>query len=75
VLLPSIAEWFYNNDVTLLLLSSKNFNLGEAIVYLVGLLVLSIPVGFLIAIGIRKWNERHPIEDAEDDKHPLKLND
>ena len=59
----------------LLLLSSKNFNLGEAVIYLLGLLVLSIPVGFLIAIGLRKWNELHPIEAAEDDKHPLKLND
>lgn len=73
--LPSIAEWFYNSVVILLLLSPKHFNLGEAIVYLLGLLVLSIPVGFLIAFGIRKWNERHPIEEAEDDKHPLKLND
>ena len=60
---------------SLLLLAEKNFNLGVAIVWLLVLLVLSIPVGFLIAIGIRKWNERHPIEEAEDDKHPLKLND
>ena len=73
--LPSIAEWFYNSGVTLLLLSSKNFSLGEAIVYLLVLLVLSIPVGFLIALGIRKWNERHPLKDVEDEKHPLKLND
>ena len=55
--------------------ADKSFNLGVAIVYLLGLLVLSIPLGFLIALVIRKWNERHPIEEAEDDKHPLKLND
>lgn len=61
--------------ISLLLLANKNFNLGVAIVWLLVLLVLSIPVGFLIAIGIRKWNERHPIEEAEDEKHPLKLND
>jgi len=58
-----------------LLLAGKDFNLGIAIVYLLALLVLSIPLGFLIALAIRKWNERHPIEEAEDDKHPLKLND
>jgi len=74
-LLPSIAEWFYNSVVILLLLDSKSFNLGAAIVWLLVLLVLSIPVGFLIAIIIRKWNERYPIKDAEDEKHPLKLND
>ncbi len=61
--------------ISLLLLADKNFNLGVAIVWLLVLLVLSIPVGFLIAIGLRKWNERHPIEEAEDEKHPLKLND
>jgi len=59
----------------LLFLANKNFNLGAAIVWLLVLLVLSIPVGFLFALGLRKWNERHPIEEAEDDKHPLKLND
>jgi len=59
----------------LLFLANKNFNIGAAIVWLLVLLVLSIPVGFLIALGLRKWNERHPIEEAEDDKHPLKLND
>lgn len=59
----------------LLFLAAKNFNLGVAIVWLLVLLVLSIPVGFLIALGLRKWNESHPIEEAEDDKHPLKLND
>ena len=59
----------------LLLLAGKNFNLGAAIVWLLVLLVLSIPVGFLIALGLRRWNERHPIEEAENDKHPLKLND
>lgn len=74
-MLPSIAEWFYNSVVILLLLDSKSFNLGAAIVWLLVLLVLSIPVGFLIAIIIRKWNERYPIKDAEDEKHPLKLND
>jgi len=59
----------------LLLFADKPFNLGVAIIYLLLLLVLSIPLGFLIALVIRKWNERHPIEKAEDDKHPLKLND
>ena len=59
----------------LLFLAAKNFNLGAALVWLLVLLVLSIPLGFLIAFGIRRWNERHPIEEAEDDKHPLKLND
>ncbi len=59
----------------LLLAPEKHFDLGIAILYLLGLLVLSIPVGFLIALGIRKYNERHPIEEAEDEKHPLKLND
>lgn len=69
-------NWFYNMPVILLLLlSDKHFDLGLAILYLLGLLVLSIPVGFLIALGLRKWNESHPIEDAEDEKHPLKLND
>jgi len=62
-------------NMLLLLAAGKNFNLGVAIVWLLVLLVFSIPVGFLIALGIRKWNERHPIEEAEDDKHPLKLND
>ena len=59
----------------LLFLAAKNFSLGAALVWLLVLLVLSIPLGFLIAFGIRRWNERHPIEEAEDDKHPLKLND
>jgi len=62
-------------NMLLLLAAGKNFNLGVAIVWLLVLLVFSIPVGFLIALGIRKWNDRHPIEEAEDDKHPLKLND
>lgn len=59
----------------LLLVAEKHFDLGMAMIYLLGLLVLSIPVGFLIALGIRKYNERHPLEEAEDEKHPLKLND
>lgn len=59
----------------LLWFADKHFSFGEAMVYLLLLLVLSIPLGFLIALGIHKWNERHPIEEAEDDKHPLKLND
>jgi len=59
----------------LFLAPDKHFDLGIAILYLLGLLVLSIPLGFLIAMGIRKWNERHPIEEAEDEKRPLKLND
>ncbi|HVZ16605.1 MAG TPA: hypothetical protein VG897_05790 [Terriglobales bacterium] len=59
----------------LLFLAGKNFNLGAAIIWLLVLLVLSIPLGFLISFFIRKWNERHPIEEAEDEKRPLKLND
>ena len=59
----------------LVFLVSKDFNLGVAIIWLLVLLVLSIPVGFLISFFIRRWNERHPIEEAEDEKHPLKLND
>jgi len=59
----------------LVFLVSKDFNLGVAIIWPLVLLVLSIPVGFLISFFIRRWNERHPIEEAEDEKHPLKLND
>jgi hypothetical protein len=59
----------------LLFEAGKGFNLGAAIIWLLVLLVLSVPVGFLIALGLRKWNESHPIEEAEDEKHPLKLND
>lgn len=58
----------------LLLLEGHEFNLVAAVIGIALLLVLSIPVGFLVAFGLRKWHERHPIEkDVEDEKHPLGL--
>ncbi|HWR17890.1 MAG TPA: hypothetical protein VN577_23880 [Terriglobales bacterium] len=56
-----------------LFIAAKNFNLVAAIIGILLLLVASIPLGFLIAFGLRKWHERHPIEEAEDEKHPLGL--
>jgi|tagenome__1003787_1003787.scaffolds.fasta_scaffold17527501_2 hypothetical protein len=58
-----------------LLLAGKDFNLVAAILGILLLLVLSIPLGFLIALLLRKWHAAHPVEQGEDDKHPLKLND
>ncbi len=58
----------------LILLEGHEFNLVAAAIGIALLLILSIPVGFLVAFGLRKWHERHPIEkDAEDEKHPLGL--
>jgi hypothetical protein len=57
----------------LLLLAGRQFNLVAAILGILLLLVLSVPLGFLIAFGLRKWHERHPIEEAENEKKPLGL--
>jgi hypothetical protein len=57
----------------LLLLVSKDFNIVAAILGILLLLVLSIPLGFLIAFGLRRWHERHPIEEAGNEKKPLGL--
>jgi hypothetical protein len=57
----------------LLLLASKDFNIVAAILGILLLLVLSIPLGFLIAFGLRKWHDRHPIEEADNEKKPLGL--
>lgn len=57
----------------LLLLAGKEFNIVAAILAILLLLVCSIPLGFLIALILRKWHERHPIEEAENEKKPLGL--
>ena len=57
----------------LLLLADKHFNLTQAIIGILVLLVLSIPLGFVIAYILRKWHERHPIEEAPNEKKPLGL--
>jgi hypothetical protein len=57
----------------LLLFADKDFNLVAAILGILLLLVCSIPLGFLIAFILRKWHERHPIEEAENEKKPLGL--
>ncbi len=57
----------------LLLLFESRFSLTAAILGILLLLVLSIPLGFLIALVLRKWHERHPIEEAENEKKPLGL--
>jgi hypothetical protein len=57
----------------LLLLASKDFNIVAAILGILLLLVLSIPLGFLVAFGLRKWHDRHPIEEADNEKKPLGL--
>ncbi len=49
------------------------FNLVAAIIGVLILLVLSIPLGFLFALLLRRWHERHPIEEVENDKKPLGL--
>jgi hypothetical protein len=59
----------------LLLLFESHFSLTAAILGILLLLVLSIPLGFLIALGLRKWHERHPIDETENEKRPLGLND
>jgi hypothetical protein len=57
----------------LLLLASKDFNIVAAILGILLLLILSIPLGFLVAFGLRKWHDRHPIEEADNEKKPLGL--
>lgn len=57
----------------LLLFAERHFSFMQALIGIVLLLVCSIPLGFLFAYLLRKWHERHPIEEAEDEKHPLKL--
>jgi hypothetical protein len=57
----------------LLLLADKHFSLTQAMIGIVVLLVLSVPLGFVIALIIRRWHERHPIEEAPNEKKPLGL--
>lgn len=57
----------------LLLMAGKEFNLFAAIIGMLILLVFSIPLGFLIALGLRRWHENHPIEQAKNEKKPLGL--
>lgn len=57
----------------LLVLAGKDFDLVAAILGILLLLVLGVPLGFLIAFILRKWHERHPIEEAENEKKPLGL--
>ena len=57
----------------LLLLADKRFDLTQAIIGILVLLVLSVPLGFVVALLLRKWHERHPIEEAPNEKKPLGL--
>jgi len=57
----------------MLLLFESHFSLTAAILGILMLLVLSIPLGFLIALVLRRWHERHPIEEAPNEKKPLGL--
>jgi hypothetical protein len=57
----------------MLLLLESHFSLTAAILGILLLLVLSIPLGFLIALLLRRWHDRHPIEEAENEKKPLGL--
>jgi hypothetical protein len=57
----------------LILFAGKEFSLTAAILGILLLLVLSIPLGFLFAFGLRKWHERHPIEEPKREKKPLGL--
>ncbi len=57
----------------LLLLAERHFSWTAALLGIIVLLVLSVPVGLLIAFALRKWHERHPIEEAENEKRPLGL--
>lgn len=57
----------------LFLFTDKHFNLTSAIIGILVLLVLSIPLGFVIALLMRRWHERHPIEEAPNEKKPLGL--
>ena len=45
----------------LLLLAESHFSLTAAILGILLLLICSIPLGFLIALALRKWHDRHPI--------------
>ncbi len=57
----------------ILLLAESHFSLTAAILGILLLLICSVPLGFLIALMLRKWHERHPIEEAENEKKPLGL--
>lgn len=57
----------------LLLPADKGFNIVAAIIGILVLLVFSIPLGFLIALGLRKWHDRHPIKEVQNEKKPLGL--
>jgi len=57
----------------LLLLFESHFSLTAAVLGILLLLVLSIPLGFLIALLLRRWHDRHPIEEAPNEKKPLGL--
>ena len=57
----------------MLLLFESHFSLTAAVLGILLLLVLSIPLGFLIALALRKWHDRHPIEEAPNEKKPLGL--
>ena len=57
----------------ILLLAGRGFDLVQAMIGIVVLLVLSVPLGFLIALGLRKWHEAHPVEEVENEKRPLGL--
>ncbi len=59
--------------MVLLLQAGRPFSWAAVAVGILLLLVLSIPLGFLIAFLLRRWHERHPIEEAQDEKHPLGL--
>ena len=63
----------YNIHMLLLLQAEHHFSWAAAAIGIVLLLVLSIPLGFLIAFLLRRWHERHPIEEAQNEKHPLGL--
>ena len=54
-------------------MAGKEFNLLAAIIGMLILLVFSIPLGFVIALGLRKWHENHPIEEPQNEKKPLGL--
>jgi NhaP-type Na+/H+ or K+/H+ antiporter len=57
----------------LVILAGKDFNLVAAILGILLLLLFSIPLGFLIAFALRKWHDRHPIDEAKNEKKPLGL--
>lgn len=57
----------------LVLIAEKHFSWATVAVGILLLLILSVPLGFLIAYLLRKWHESHPIKEAQDDKHPLGL--